>query len=305
MLDVSYLRFVQVLICLACCPFYDTEPNYQPLNVPVPVSSSTRAYHQAAVNGFSAFYNDTLVWYKRTAASWEISPTSQRINTVVNWRHLSGHGNGPTATMLDVSYLRFVQVLICLACCPFYDTEPNYQPLNVPVLVSSSARAYHQADVNGFSAFYNDTLVWYKRTAASWEISPTSQRINTVVNWRHLSGHGNGPTGTMLDVSYLRFVQVLICLACCPFYDTEPNYQPLNMPVPVSSSARAYHQADVNGFSAFYNDTFVWHKRTAASWEKSPTSERINSVVNWRHLSGHGNGQTVTMLDVSYLRFVR
>ncbi|KAK8780203.1 hypothetical protein V5799_018455 [Amblyomma americanum] len=301
MLDVSYLRFVQVLICLACCPFYDTEPNYQPFIVPVPVSNSTRTYHQAAVNGFSAFYNDMFVLYKRTATSWEISPTSERINTVVNWRHFSGHGNGPTVTMLDVSYLRFVQVLICLACCPFYDTEPNYQPFIVSVPVSNSTRTYHQAAVNGFSAFYNDMFVLYKRTATSWEISPTSERINTVVNWRHFSGHGNGPTVTMLDVSYLRFVQVLICLACCPFYDTEPNYQPFIVPVPVSNSTRTYHQAAVNGFSAFYNDMFVWYKRTATSWETSPTSERINTAVNWQHFSGHGNGPTVTMLDVSYL----
>ncbi|KAK8768626.1 hypothetical protein V5799_014907 [Amblyomma americanum] len=303
MLDVSYLRFVQVLICLACCPFYDTEPNYQPLIVPVPVSNSTRTYRPAAVNGFSAFYTDTLVWYKSTATSWETSPTWGRINAVVNWRHLSGHGNGPTVTMLDVSYLRFVQVLICLACCPFHDTESNYQLLIVPAPVSNSTRTYRQAAVNGFSAFYNDTFVWYKRTATSWKTSPTSERINTVVNWRRLSGHGNGPTVIMLDVSYLRFVQVLICLACCPFYDTEPNYQPLIVPVPVSNSTRTYRPAAVNGFSAFYTDTLVWYKSTATSWETSPTSKRINTVVNWRHLSEHGNGPTVTMLDVSYLRF--
>ncbi|KAK8784046.1 hypothetical protein V5799_009589 [Amblyomma americanum] len=217
-----------VLICLACCPFYGTEQNYQPLIVPVPVSNSTRTYHQAAVNGFSAFYNHTFVWYKRTATSWETSPTSERVNTVVN----SG-----------------TSVLICLRCCPFYDTEQNYQPLIVPVPVSYSTRTYHQAAVNCFSAFYNDTFVWYKRTATSWETSPTSERV-------------------------------LICLACCPFYDTEQNYQPLIVPVPVSNSTRTYHQAAVNGFSAFYNDTFVWYKRTATSWETSPTSERVNTVVN-------------------------
>ncbi|KAK8774201.1 hypothetical protein V5799_011268 [Amblyomma americanum] len=257
-LDVSYLRFVQFLICLACCPFYDTEPNYQPLIVPLPVSNSTRRYHQASVNGFSVFYNDT-------------PPTSERVNTVVNWRHFSGHGNDPKVTMLYVCMLPFLrhgiklpgshcacanqqqhpEFLICLARCPFYDTEPNYQPLIVPVPVSNSSRTYHQAAENGYSVFYNHTFVCYKRTATSLETSPTSERVNTVVNCRHFSGHGNGPTVTMLDVYYLRFVQFMICLACCPFYDTNPNYQPLIVPVPVCNSTRTYHEAAVNGFIAF------------------------------------------------------
>ncbi|KAK8774199.1 hypothetical protein V5799_011266 [Amblyomma americanum] len=253
MLDVSYLRFVQFLICLACCPlydtepnyqplivpvpflicltrcpFYDTEPNYQPIIVPVPVSNSSRTYHQAAENGYSVFYNDTFVCYKRTATSLETSPTSERF-------------------------------LICLTRCPFYDTEPNYQPIIVPVPVSNSSRTYHQAAENGYSVFYNDTFVCYKRTATSLETSPTSERF-------------------------------LICLTRCPFYDTEPNYQPLIVTVPVSNSSRTYHQAAENGYSVFYNDTFVCYKRTATSLETSPTSERVNTVVNWRHFSGHGNG---------------